>query len=340
MRPIVVEDGERPAPPYTTSPTGAGSSHPSWSKRAWPNSSHPTYPSEHLPKADYREVPPIHEPPREGPPKPEYPVVQAIRELPPGPHSKANMPLFQTGVEPRPLPAAPMDTNSPQAQARMALSIEHQLSGRTTSGEETEKDKMIRGDLYRPFDVQLVEDRDRCKIALCRFNNACNPLNGVGSKEQNRLLKEILVPSSNSVVCSPAGVGVSRASGSIGQGAVVEAPFSCHYGYNIHIGEDVMISHNCVFVDDSGISIGAHTWIGPNVTILSSMAHASMQERKGSQSRYQGRRVTIEEDCYIGAGCIIYPGVSLGRGTYIAPGEIVKQNIVPYGFQGYKPSYM
>ncbi|KAJ5587946.1 Maltose/galactoside acetyltransferase [Penicillium hispanicum] len=340
MRPVVIEDVERPTPQYNTSPTGAGSSHPSWSKRGWPSTGHPTYPSEHLAKADYREVPPIHEPSREGPPKPEYPVVQSIRELPPGPHPKANIALFQGGVEPRPLPTAPIDTNSPQAQARMALSIEHQLSGRATSGDDTEKDKMIRGDLYRPFDVQLVEDRDRCKGALWRFNNACNPLNGLGSKEQNRLLKEILVPPSSSAVNSPAGVAGCRAAGSIGQGAVVEAPFSCHYGYNIHLGEDVMVSHNCVFVDDSVISVGAHTWIGPNVTILSSMAHASMQERKGSQSRYQGRRVTIEEDCYIGAGCTIYPGVSLGRGTYIAPGEVVKQNIVPYGFQGFKPSYM
>jgi acetyltransferase-like isoleucine patch superfamily enzyme len=101
-----------------------------------------------------------------------------------------------------------------------------------------------------------------------------------------------------------------------------------------------MISQGCLFVDDCIINIGAHTWIGPNVTLLSSMAHSSMQERKGSQSRYQGRPVTIEEDCYLGAGCTIYPGVHLGRGAYIAPGEVVKTHIVAYGFQGFKPSYM
>lgn len=233
-----------------------------------------------------------------------------------------------------------MDTSSPQTQARMALKIEHQLSARAMNVEETEKDKMIRGELYRPFDLQLVEERDRCKRALWRFNNACNPHFGLSSKEQNRLLKEILVPPSGSVVNSPPGVAVPHSSGSIGQGAVVESPFNCHYGYNIQIGEDVMIHQNCLFVDDCGISIGAHSWIGPNVTLLSSMAHSSMQERKGSQSRYQGRPVIIDEDCYLGAGCTIYPGVHLHRGAYVAPGEVVKTDIVAYGFQGYKPSYM
>ncbi|KAJ5995846.1 hypothetical protein N7481_002823 [Penicillium waksmanii] len=311
-------------------------------------SAQPAYVPEHIPKPDYREVPPVHEmPPREGPPKPDYAVVPPIREVPPGPHPKASMPLFQGGgveqQQQRPSlpPTAPMDTNSPQAQARMALSIEHQISGRAVSGEETEKEKMIRGELYRPFDVQLVEERDRCRRALWRFNNACNPVHGLSSKEQNRLLKEILVPPSDSVTNSPSGMsGAPRSIGSIGQGAVVESSFTCNYGYNIHIGEDVMISQGCLFVDDCIINIGAHTWIGPNVTLLSSMAHSSMQERKGSQSRYQGRPVTIEEDCYLGAGCTIYPGVHLGRGAYIAPGEVVKTHIVAYGFQGFKPSYM
>jgi acetyltransferase-like isoleucine patch superfamily enzyme len=238
------------------------------------------------------------------------------------------------------MPASAMDTSSPQTQARMALKIEHQLSARAINVEETEKDKMIRGELYRPFDLQLVEERDRCKRALWRFNNACNPHYGLSSKEQNRLLREILIPPSGSVANSPSGVAVPHSSGSIGQGAVVESPFNCHYGYNIQIGEDVMIHQNCLFVDDCGISIGAHSWIGPNVTLLSSMAHSSMQERKGSQSRYQGRPVIIEEDCYLGAGCTIYPGVHLNRGAYVAPGEVVKTDIVAYGFQGYKPSYM
>lgn len=346
MRPLVVED-ERAAPQYNTSPTETGSSHhPSWSKRAWPNTGHsaPAYPSEHVAKGDYREVPSIHELPRETLAKPDYPAVPPIREISHGPPPKANMPLLFQGAVAPPVPATTMDTNSPQVQARMALSIENQLSSRTASSDDTEMDKMMKGDLYRPFDVQLVEERDRCRRALARFNNACNPLSGLSSKEQNRLLKEILAAQPTCTLKPPGSPAMStptmrRPAPSLGPGAIVESPFTCHYGY-LSIGEDVMISHDCVFVDDCFIFVGAHTWVGPNVTILTTMAHSSMQERKGTQSRYEGRRVRIMEDCYIGAGSTIYPGVTLGRGAYIAPGEVVRSDVVPYGFQGFKPNYM
>lgn len=339
MKPIVIDDSQRSGQQYNTSPTGTGPSHV-WAKRAWTGAGHPPYVSEHVAKPDYREIPPIHELPREGPPTSDYPVVPPIRELSHGAHPKSHVPLFQPGVEHRPLPPATMDTSSPQAQARMALSIEHQLTSRAAPGDETEKGKMIRGELYRPFDVQLMEERDRCKSALWRFNNACNPLSGLSSKEQNRLLKEILVPPSNSLTNSPAGGTASRLVGSIGQGTVVEAPFNCHYGYNIQIEADVMISQNCLFVDDCGIKIGANTWIGPNVTLVSSMAHGSLQERKGPQTRYQGLPIKIEQDCYIGAGSVICPGVTVGRGAYVGPGEVVKYNVPSYTGSGQRLGYM
>ncbi|KAL4877244.1 hypothetical protein BJY04DRAFT_198889 [Aspergillus karnatakaensis] len=337
-RPIA-EDDNRPAAQFATSPTGVGSSRGSWSsKRTWPSASHPSYTADSLAKPDYREVPSIHELSREGHPKNDYQLVPPIRELSHSGHTKPNIPLFQGSIDQRVVHASNIDTSTPQAQARMALSIEHQLSGRALSSEETEKDKMLRGDLYRPYDIHLVEERERCKAALWRFNNACIPISGLSAKEQNRLLKEIVIPPLS--INSTPGITSPRPAGSIGQGAVVEAPFQCHYGYNIHIGEDVMVSENCIFVDDCPVTIGTHTWIGPRVTILTSMAHANMQERKGSQSRYQGRPVTIEEDCYVGAGCTIYPGVRLRRGAYVAPGEVVKSDIVAYGFQGLKPGYM
>lgn len=346
MRPILVED-ERSAAQYNTSPTDTTSTHPSWPKRAWPATGHPapTYPSEHVAKPnDYREVPSMHELPREAAPKPDYPLVPPLREVTHGPPPKASMPLLFQGATAPPVPATQaMDTNSPQVKARMALSIENQLSSRTASNDDTEMDKMIKGDLYRPFDVQLVEERDRCRRALAQFNNACNPLSGLSSKEQNRLFKEILASQPTSILKPPGSPGISgtmrRPAPSIGPGAIVESPFTCHYGH-LNIGEDVMISHDCVFVDDCYIFVGAHTWIGSNVTILTTMAHSSMQERKGTQSRYEGRRVRIMEDCYIGANSTIYPGVTLGRGAYIAPGEIVRSDVVPYGFQGFKPNYM
>lgn len=344
IRPLGTEDNERPVQQYTTSPTITATT-PGWSKQPWPptQASHPPY-AEPVSKPSYHEVPSIRELSIDSRHKPDYPGISSMRDISHAPHPKTTMPMFQGGVEQRTLPPAAMDVHSPQAQARLALNMEHHLSGRPAAapaptGDETEKEKMLKGGLYRPFDVHLVEDRDRCRGALWRFNNASNPLAGVSSKEQSRLLKEIIIPPASSVSNSPV-MGASRSVGSIGQGVVVEAPFMCHYGYNIHLGEDVLISENCLFVDDCVIRVGAHTWIGPGVKVLSACANGTMQERKGSQSRYQGRQVTIEEDCYVGAGAVIYPGVRLNRGVYVGAGEIVKTDIVAYGFQGQKPTFM
>lgn len=337
----VVEDNDRSNPQYMSSPTNTATTRSSWPTPRWPAAGQLSYAPDPVGKPEYRDVPSIHELARDGgsgqQQKPDY-MVPSIRDLSQqsAAHTTKPMTAYQTTTDARSSHPSAINANSPQTQARLALSIEHQLSSSRPPGEKSEREKMINGELYRPYDMQLIEDRDRCKAALWRFNNACNPQNGISIKEQNRLLREVIIgpPPSPGSSSSP------RPMGSIGQGAVVEAPFRCHYGYNIHIGEDVLISENCCMVDDCPINIGAHTWIGPNVTILGSMALANMQERKGSQSRYQGRPVIIEEDCYVGANSIIYPGVRLRRGAYVAPGEVVRSDIVAYGFQGLKPIYM
>ncbi|KAJ5138093.1 Zn(II)2Cys6 transcription factor [Penicillium atrosanguineum] len=276
--------------------------------------------------------------PRDGPSKPDYQVVPPIRELSHGSHARPSMPMFQAG-EHRPLPSVTMDTNSPQAQARMALGIENPLSNRAAApADDTEKGKMTRGEYYRPFDIQLVEDRDRCKCALSRFNNACNPIYGLSSKEQNRLLKEVLVPPSNSV-SSPTGPSTPRLVGSIGQGTLVESPFRCHYGWNINLEADVMVSENCLFVDDAAIQIGSNTWIGPNVTLLTACASDNLQHRRGPQTLYQAKPIIIEQDCYIGAGSTIFPGVRIGRGAVIEAGDMVKRDVAPYQLTRNRPGY-
>jgi len=39
--------------------------------------------------------------------------------------------------------------------------------------------------------------------------------------------------------------------------------------------------------------------------------------------------VTIEEDCWLGTGAIVLPGVSIGRGSIIGAGAVVTKDIPP-----------
>ncbi|PGH13799.1 hypothetical protein AJ80_06187 [Polytolypa hystricis UAMH7299] len=330
-RTVSLEEGDRTS--YIASPPGPGS-RSSWSKGPWPATGPQPYMTEHGSKPEYRDGPPVGDMPRPEQPKADYHV--AVREMSQPGRAKTGVPIYPNNMEQRPGHPPHVDASSYSAQARLALNnMEPHVNYEQPTTGKTEKEKMVDCEQYRPLDPVLVKERERCKAALWRYNNAGNPLFGIDTSEKNRLLKQVLIPTETPVDTSTSPPRV----GTLGPGAIVEAPFNCHYGYNISIGEDVFISENCFFIDDCSISIGAHTWIGPGVTILSSMAIGSMQERKGSQSRYQGRPVVIAEDCWIGAGCTIMPGVSLGRGAYIAPGEVVRSQILPYGFQGLKPSY-
>ncbi|EEP80849.1 conserved hypothetical protein [Uncinocarpus reesii 1704] len=330
-RPVPVDEADRGATQYISSPPGTGSRN-SWPKASWATQGPTTYLPDGPPKPEFRDSSGLKDISRTEQTKTDYTVVHSSCELSHNSHPKPTLAVFQNTIEQR-QPPPRLDAANYSAQARMALNMEPHITFESSG--KTEKEKMLSGEQYRPFDPQLTKDRERCKTALWRFTNAGNPIYGISTTERTRLLKEILMPPSE----GQSEIAASQPVGSLGPGAVVEAPFNCHYGYNINIGEDVLISENCFFADDCTITVGAHTWIGPNVTILSSMAIGSMQERKGSQSRYQGRPVVIAEDCWIGAGCTILPGVTLGRGAYIAPGEVVRSQILPYGFQGLKPNY-
>ncbi|KAI2404229.1 hypothetical protein LOZ63_006611 [Ophidiomyces ophidiicola] len=338
-RPVPVDEADRAAAQYISSPPGPGSRGP-WGKNSWSSQGPTTYLPDGPPKPEFRDSQGLKELSRAEQPKPDYQMVHQPCDLTHNAHPKPGMPVFQPGMEQRQGPPPRIDPANYSAQARMALNMEPHIT--FDSPPKTEKEKMLSGEPYRPSDPQLVQERERCKTALWRYTNAGNPIYGISATESTRLLKEILMPTPETQlenIPPPPPTTTTTTTTKLGPGAVVEAPFKCHYGYNISVGEDVLISENCFFSDDCPITIGAHTWIGPNVTILSSMAIGSMQERKGSQSRYQGRPVVIAEDCWIGAGCTILPGVTLGRGAYIAPGEIVRSQILPYGFQGLKPNY-
>ena len=45
--------------------------------------------------------------------------------------------------------------------------------------------------------------------------------------------------------------------------SVLITPFFCDYGFRIRLGEKVYINANCTFLDEGGITVGAHTLIGP-----------------------------------------------------------------------------
>lgn len=116
-----------------------------------------------------------------------------------------------------------------------------------------------------------------------------------------------------------------REKGTLSHGVRIEAPFTCLYGYNLKVMDNVYIRRG-TNIDDAGkVENEARTWIGPNVTILTSDCSKDLVDRKGAAATWIARNVYIESEVVIGANAMIYPGVRLGRGSLVEPGAIVKE---------------
>ncbi|KAL1304580.1 hypothetical protein AAFC00_003552 [Neodothiora populina] len=183
----------------------------------------------------------------------------------------------------------------------------------------TEKVKMLMGRLYRHYtDEQLLNERNECKLSLERYNKCCLASNGSGPRERLERFLNIL---------QPKWLGPNEPIGSCGSGVIVEAPFSCQYGYNINIGDNVVIGAGCVMLDPCKITIGSRTVIGPNVKFYGMTAPIDPKLRNGSQGLRYGGSITIEEDCWIGGNVTILPFRTIRKGSVIGADTVVTKDV-------------
>ncbi|WP_317326899.1 sugar O-acetyltransferase [Turicibacter sanguinis] len=105
--------------------------------------------------------------------------------------------------------------------------------------------------------------------------------------------------------------------------AWIEPPFYFCYGYNIEIGEKSYVNFNCQFVDDGKITIGKKVMFGPGVTIATVGHPINPNYREYMYTD----AVIIEDNCWIGAGVVICPGVIIGENTVIRAGSVVTKSI-------------
>ena len=138
-----------------------------------------------------------------------------------------------------------------------------------------------------------------------------------------------------------------RLLGSIdGSPYLVQIPFHCSYGCNIHIGKNFFSNNNCVMMDNGEIRIGDNVMLAPNVTITTVNHPLIAEQRRVFSTRdsfhphKKGNLETIApviigDDVWIGTGSIILPGVTIGSGTTIGAGSVVTHdipsNVLAYG---------
>ncbi|KAH7026296.1 uncharacterized protein B0I36DRAFT_352181 [Microdochium trichocladiopsis] len=198
------------------------------------------------------------------------------------------------------------------------LAMTHTMQARP----RTQKEEMLAGLRYSPMDEELRLERQRCGTACWRFNNSINPLAGVSNLERMRLFGDILDPKEN-INLAVHQVSPVTSRGRMGVDVVVEGPFTCDYGYNIRLGNNVFIGRNCTILDPCEVSIGNNCYLGPNVSIYGATLSTDPSQRHGSRSTQTGKRIFIDDDVWIGGGVTILPGRRIGRGATVGAGSVV-----------------
>ncbi|WP_291530462.1 sugar O-acetyltransferase [Bacteroides sp. UBA939] len=171
---------------------------------------------------------------------------------------------------------------------------------------KTEKEKMLAGEVYDAADPELLNRWHKAKQLQVEYNCAST----TDTEKLSTLLDELL--------------------GSRGKNVWLSAPFFVDYGENIHIGNNVEINMNCVFLDCNRITIGDFSGIGPGVHIYTVFHSTNPVERLPKNSSLwnsQTAPVAIGQNVWIGGGSIILPGVTIGDGTTIGAGSVVTKSI-------------
>lgn len=102
-------------------------------------------------------------------------------------------------------------------------------------------------------------------------------------------------------------------------------PFYTEFGKNITVGKNVFINAGCQFQDHGGIVLEDGVLVGHN-TVIATLNHDQDYRRRSS---LLPAPVRVCRDVWIGAGCVICPGVTIGEHSIVAAGAVVTKDVPP-----------
>ncbi len=164
------------------------------------------------------------------------------------------------------------------------------------------KERMHTGELYLPQDDSIRKEQDERLEKLWEFNQT-RPSE---SEKRQAMMREMFAE--------------------IGENCYIEPPIHANFGFKfVHFGNNVYANFNLTLVDDTHIYVGDFTEFGPNVT-LSTAGHPILPEMREELYQYN-MPIHIGRNCWLGAGVVVMPGVSIGNNSVIGAGSVVTRDI-------------
>lgn len=162
----------------------------------------------------------------------------------------------------------------------------------------TEIEKLIAGEPYDGTSKEIFELRIKTEELLIELRNTT-------SVSHKKLLKKLL--------------------GKLGKGSTIKAPFHCEFGKSISIGKQTFINMNVTILDGAPVTIGNNVLIGPGTGIFTASHPMDYRERR--KWIVECRKITIEDDVWIGGNVTILPGVTIGARAVVGSGAVVTKDV-------------
>jgi maltose O-acetyltransferase len=165
----------------------------------------------------------------------------------------------------------------------------------------SQKERMLAGRLYLPFDDELARDNKKARMLTRLFNS---------STEEQQDYRKILL---------------KQLFKSTGDNIYIEPPFRTDYGCNTSIGENFYANYDCIIIDVCSVTIGRNVFFAPRVCIYTA-AHPIDAAIRNSLLEF-GKPVSIGDDVWVGGNVVINPGVKIGSNVVIGSGSVVVKDI-------------
>jgi len=119
----------------------------------------------------------------------------------------------------------------------------------------------------------------------------------------------------------------------IGKGTRIRPTVLFRDAERIFIGEGCTINHNNILwagKKEAIIRLGKHVMTGPNVMMCAYNHGMELGDTPMIDQPFTEGDIIVEDDVWIGAGCILLAGAKVGKGAVLGAGSVVTKELPPY----------
>ncbi len=166
----------------------------------------------------------------------------------------------------------------------------------------SQKDKLHTGELYLPLDDEIMREQLKKLDMLYEFNR----IKPSDVELRRQMMSQIFAE--------------------VGKNCYIESPFYANFGgAHVHFGDNVYCNFGVTMVDDTHIYVGDNTMFAPRV-VVATAGHPILPELRAKGYQYNAP-VHIGKNCWIGAGALIMPGVTIGDNVVVGAGSVVTRDL-------------